>query len=283
MAVVVGLALVAALVVAALLVIGHTLPAQAPVVPSAQDDTVTVAGVRIRYRTLGVGQPPIVMLHGFAGRLEIWLPLAKALSCGAPVALDLPGFAGSSRPRMSYDLETQARYVVGFLDALGLKRVVLVGQSMGASLAAWIAAHYPDRVSRLVLFSPSGLPGSLHYSGLHGALVRPGLVNRIARFLVYLPFAQIVLRNSLARPSLSVATSYDARFQAALHLIRQPTLLVWSPGDHLVPIANAQTYLSLIPHARLLTVAADAGHGAFRSEPAATAQAVCAFLDGTGR
>lgn len=261
-----------------LLAFGRAFPATARVPLGPHDQMVTVDGVRIRFRVFGSGRPTVLMLHGFASQLESWQPLAEAWSCGTPVAMDLPGFGGSDRPPMSYDLATQSHFVIGFLDALGLDRVVLVGQSMGSSVAVWTAAHYSDRVSKLVLFAPSGLPGSLHYRGLRGALVRPGFLNRVAQFLVDMPFASVVLRNSLARQGLSVASSYDDRFTAALRRVRQPALLVWSKGDQRVPIRYAQEYLGLMPDASLLALGPEAGHGGFRFAPDSTADEVCHFV-----
>lgn len=266
-------------VLAVLMTVRSVLPAQARVRPGVGDEMVTVDGLRLRYHPFGRGEPTAVMLHGFASQLEIWQPLGRAWQCGTAIALDLPGFGGSDRPRISYDLETQSHYLLGFLDSLGLGRVALVGQSMGASLAAWTAAHHPERVSAAVLFAPSALPGSLHYDGLRGVLVRPGPLTTLARLVVDIPGAGILLRNSLARQGLSLVTSYDQRFTAALKSLDQPTLLIWSAGDPRVPFRYAKDYLRLVPHAELWELPADVGHGGFHFEADSTAKRVCSFIE----
>lgn len=271
----------------AILVIEVAMPSQAPVPAGPEDDVVELdGGVDVRYRAYGGDtghRRRILMLHGFASSLETWRRLAPRIDCGSSVALDLPGFGGSDRPEISYDLETQSRLLVCFMDALGIDRVALLGQSMGASLALWTAAHFPDRVSRLVLFSPSGLPGSLQYDGIHGALVRPGPANRVARLIVGLPGVRASLQNSLALQGLTVATSYDERFVDVVRQVEQPSLLVWSEADRRVPFRFADRYVRLLDSARLVRLPPRVAHSGPRYRPDSLASTVCRFLGGAAR
>lgn len=112
----------------------------------------SVGDVRLRYRVEGRG-PAVVLLHGFAGRLENMDRLAAALMPGSRVIrMDLRGFGESDRPHEAsrYGLNL-ANDVIALLDHLGERRADVVGFSLGAAVAAKVAARRPDRVRRLVL------------------------------------------------------------------------------------------------------------------------------------
>jgi pimeloyl-ACP methyl ester carboxylesterase len=75
------------------------------------------------------------------------------------IAVDLRGFGLSDKPRHrgAYAIDAYRADLDALLDALGLDRVTLVGQSMGGGLALRYALMRPERVHRLVLINPSGL------------------------------------------------------------------------------------------------------------------------------
>ena len=110
----------------------------------ARGNFTDVAGYRIHYYTLGPSDGPVVVLvHGLGGRSEDWGKLAPYLAkAGYRVYLpDLPGFGQSETPAdFSYSVGDDARIVVGFFDALGLKQVDLGGWSMGGWIVQLVAA-----------------------------------------------------------------------------------------------------------------------------------------------
>lgn len=271
--VLIGLGLYLAGVVA----VGLVLPSGGRRPRPERDRFVTVLGSRVAYRSEGAGAPTLVLLHGFGGTLEEWDPLVPHLP-GRVVRLDLMGFGASDRPRVGYDLETQSRYLIAFLDALEIPRATLVGRSMGASLAAWTAARSPDRIEAVVLAAPSGYPGSLTYGWPYGTLYRPGFWNRavglVARTWVY----RRLFPHSQARQAVTVSASYDERFAEALGRIRQPTLLFWSRGDGVVPFAYSAEYQARIPQAKLVEFPAQAAHHTPTFDPAEAASHIRALL-----
>src|SRR4051794_20897019 len=127
----------------------------------ARNRYTTVNGIRIHYYTLGPENGrPVVLVHGLGGRAEDWEKLAPYLrKAGYRVYLpDLPGFGQSEKPaNFSYSVTDQAKVVVGFFDAVGLKQVDLGGWSMGGWIVQLVAAKNSDRVSRLMLFDSAGL------------------------------------------------------------------------------------------------------------------------------
>ena len=101
----------------------------------------------LRFVKLGEG-PPLVLLHTLRTQLEYFRDLAPLLAKTYTVyAIDLPGFGYSSiDPSAPLDEPYFRRAVVGFLKALDLRDVTLVGESIGAVLALTAAAEVPERI-----------------------------------------------------------------------------------------------------------------------------------------
>ena len=81
---------------------------------------------------------------------------ARTSTCVAP---DMVGFGYSERPEdVEYSLETWADQTVGLMDALGIEKAHLVGNSFGGAIALRIATKHPDRVDKIVLMGSMGVP-----------------------------------------------------------------------------------------------------------------------------
>lgn len=120
---------------------------------------VNVGGTHLYYRPLGSGVQPVVLVHGFAGTGRLWHELQLALPPGyASYAVDLRG-SGRSAGTASYTLADYVADLSGFVAALGLESVVLVGYSLGGVIAASAAAELGDRVRCLILVAPAPLDG----------------------------------------------------------------------------------------------------------------------------
>ena len=96
-------------------------------------------------------------LHGLGGTKGSFLPTVAALAARFRViAVDLPGFGDSDKPiGAAYDARFFARAGIDLLDALGLDRVHVIGNSLGGRVALEIALRHPGRVGRLGLLAPS--------------------------------------------------------------------------------------------------------------------------------
>ena len=113
---------------------------------------------RLRLSALTMGQGPnMLLLHGLGATKSSFFDTAAALSRRYRVhALDLPGFGGSSKPATApYGAPYAARAVVGAMDALGIDRAHIVGNSMGGRVAIEVGLTHPDRVGGLGLLSPA--------------------------------------------------------------------------------------------------------------------------------
>jgi pimeloyl-ACP methyl ester carboxylesterase len=74
-------------------------------------------------------------------------------------AVDLWGWGYSERLKeKEYSFERYGKQTVGFMDALNIKKATLAGQSMGGGISVYVAAHYPERVDRLILVDPAVIP-----------------------------------------------------------------------------------------------------------------------------
>lgn len=103
--------------------------------------------------------PAVVLVHGLGGFAESWRHTIAALAPRATVyAVDLPGFGRSAKPRAAYRLSYFAHALHGFLNAMGLPQVSLVGHSLGGAVAVTYALTHPVRVERMALVG-SLVPG----------------------------------------------------------------------------------------------------------------------------
>jgi pimeloyl-ACP methyl ester carboxylesterase len=110
-----------------------------------------------RYRAWGGDGSPIVLVHGAAESADTWQSVAGLLAREHRVyALDLNGSGYTSR-RAPYDLDHQTRQLLAFLDAMNLRRPVLVGHSSGAATIAEAALRAPDRVGGLMFLDGDAL------------------------------------------------------------------------------------------------------------------------------
>ena len=104
---------------------------------------------------------PVVFLHGWGCSAFLFRENLPALAGAGfrPIAVDLKGHGLSDKPERDgeYTLDAMASHVLEVLDALGLRRLALVGQSMGGRIAIEVARRAPARVDRLVLVAPVGI------------------------------------------------------------------------------------------------------------------------------
>src|SRR2546430_12118012 len=117
-------------------------------------------GFTLHYVSAGRG-PAVVLLHGLGGFAESWRRTVEALAPRYTViAVDLPGFGRSAKPRARYSLGFFANALGGFLDGLGLGSASLGGHSLGGALAVAFSLTRPTQDERLALIG-AVVPGLL--------------------------------------------------------------------------------------------------------------------------
>lgn len=127
-----------------------------------EERDVVVDGVRLRVHEGGRdGAPTIVLLHCFGLTMEVWRDLLPLLEERyRVVAYDAVGHGKSARAVRRLKLRDLSRLGLGLMDALGVERAILIGNSMGGGTALHMALNAPERVSGLVLVDAVGLADS---------------------------------------------------------------------------------------------------------------------------
>lgn len=233
----------------------------------------TVGGHDVRVLRRGEGDP-VVVLHGWGGRIESMAPVINCLRPALEVvAMDLPGFGESPAPRGVWGTADYAQFVVDVLGDLGIERAHFVGHSFGAKTSLYLAATHAEVVDKLVVVGSSGLTSApsakvrakravSKVARVAGRLGRPGEKLRSA---VYDRIASQDYKDAgPMRPIMVKVVNEDIGY--LLNRIRSSTLLVWGSEDDAVPLAHARTMESMIPGSALI-VFEGAGHFAYLDEP----------------
>ncbi|MFF3014559.1 alpha/beta fold hydrolase [Streptomyces sp. NPDC057939] len=221
--------------------------------------TVTVDGVPLGYEVSGPEDgDPLLLLHALGGSAADWGPVRDALARERRVyALDLRGH-GRSGWTPEYSLELMRDDVLGFLDALALEAVDLVGHSMGGAVAVLVAQEQPWRVIRLVLEEVPDLRPREPV-----APVRPPGEPAFDRTMVQ------AVRARLDRPD-------PAWFEGLERITARTLVVAGGPNSHVPQQGPAELALR-VPDARSVTIAV--GHLVHAAAPDAFTAAVTTFLD----
>jgi 2-hydroxy-6-oxonona-2,4-dienedioate hydrolase len=240
----------------------------------------TVGGVQIHARVraaTGATGPPVVLVHGLGVSSRSLAPTAALLATDHPVfAPDLPGFGRSERPRRALDVAGLAAALCDWLDAAGLNRVILLGNSLGCQTVVELAAAHPERVQRLVLVGPTMDPACrTALNGVcrvlratpHECLSQPVLV-AIDCAVAGLPRCYRTFRHACRHP-----------LRARLRQVAAPTLVIRGAGDTVAPQHWAEEVARLLPRGRLIIVPG-AGHTVNYSAPGELVCLIRPFLAG---
>jgi pimeloyl-ACP methyl ester carboxylesterase len=215
----------------------------------------------------------VVLVHGLGGQAEDWRMLTPYLvKAGFRVYMpDLPGFGRSERPAdFSYSIHDQADAVVGFLDALGLKRVDLGGWSMGGWIVQRVASGHPERVRRLMLFDAAGIYEKPAWDTRLFTPATAGELDQLDALLMPHPpkvpgfVARDILRESsghawvINRAVATMLTGQDAT-DHLLPELKMPVLIVWGAEDRITPVSQGEKMHQLVPQSQL-EVFAGCGH-----------------------
>jgi pimeloyl-ACP methyl ester carboxylesterase len=116
-------------------------------------DEYAIAGdTTLHYVQWGEQGPPVVCVHGITANAFCFQAIADELSRDHRVfAYDLRGRGDSDKPEEGYSVPIHAAELAELINELGVERPVVIGHSLGAFIALYFAAHYPDALSKLVL------------------------------------------------------------------------------------------------------------------------------------
>lgn len=119
--------------------------------------SVKAMGLATNYHDMGSGKP-VILLHGSGPGVSAWANWGRTMPRLAEhfrvIALDLAGYGHTELdPNAQYDMPYWVAHLLAFLDALGLEKVSLVGNSFGGALATNFNLLYPDRVDRVAVMA----------------------------------------------------------------------------------------------------------------------------------
>jgi pimeloyl-ACP methyl ester carboxylesterase len=221
----------------------------------------------MRYRVAGSGKP-LLLVHGLGGSWRWWSPLFGPLSSRRQLHMvDLPSLRRFGRPRQL------GEWLGRLLDAAELEQIDVAGHSLGGLAAAELAAGQPDRIRRLVLVSPAGIPCNRSVVGRAGPLA--GALYGIRDSLPMVALDALRAGPLSLAHGIALVSSRDLRQE--LPAVRAPVLLVWGKGDYLVPHRLADEWQRALPASSLVLLSC--GHVPMLEAPGELARSMLAFLD----
>ena len=154
-------------------------PARAGSQEAASGTATSADGVPIRYDAAGKGDPALVFVHCGGCNRGFWDgQMAYFAAKHRVVALDLAGHGQSGGGRKDWTMAAFGQDVMSVVEALGLKRVVLIGHSLGGPAVLEAARHMPGRVAGLVLVD-SWVDFESEVPGRRGGEVPVGAAGRL--------------------------------------------------------------------------------------------------------
>lgn len=256
-----------------------------------------------RWAALEAGEaadaPLVVLVHGFTGSKENWLPLMRDLARTHRVlAPDLPGWGGSERlDGADYGPAAQADRLAQFLRALPEKPALLVGHSMGGQIVGLLAARHPGLVDRISLMSSAGVRYEENaFANAVLAGENPFQVTNRAELKRYLsivfqdppfvpwPASEALVRRRRAdvqfeqRVLDGIGRGPDAfALEAELSQIRASTLLLWCRDDKVIDVSAAEVFHRGLERSATV-ILAGCGHMPMMAQPQQVAGAVRDFM-----
>jgi pimeloyl-ACP methyl ester carboxylesterase len=225
------------------------------------------------------GSIPLVHVHGFAVSGRYLLPTARALADRATTLVpDLPGYGQSAAWGHALGIPSLSWALLEVLDALGLERVVLVGNSMGGPVSLEVGHSAPERVAGIVLASPAG---GMHNQPLVRALAQ--LARDVARENPRM--ARVVFPDYLRFGPMNALQLFGelVRFPSLERILRTPvpTLAVIGTLDPLMPPPwRVREIARLAPPHLTVAVIEGAAHAMNFSHPGELAHVIASWLDG---
>jgi len=262
-------------------------------------------GLNIHYEQVGSG-PALIFVHGggpgSSGLSNFSRNMAAFAGRYRVIAIDLPCYGQSTKLRITEPLwGFYAKVLAGFIDALGLGKAHLVGNSLGGAASLKTALDFPDKVDRLVLMGPGGGYSLFEKQPSDGirSLVSfyapPGpSIERMREFLNYLVYDPAGVPDELLRERLERALDPDTAEHMPLRLGQMPpieelwrerldrlpheTLIIWGREDRVNPLDQGLILMRQIPKARFL-VMPQCGHWAQWEKADEFNRTVAAFLE----
>jgi pimeloyl-ACP methyl ester carboxylesterase len=265
---------------------------------------IDVEGHSTHFIEKGAGSP-VILIHGFFYDTFMWHNNIDTLARRFKVyAIDLWGFGYSTREHLDYGYPLYARQLLGFMDALGIQKASLIGQSMGGGTILHFAQTHRDRLDKVILVDGAGLPNPLN---LMGQIANLPLVGELMFNLPGSWMRKLVLRQNFIHDPAYITDAYFeqmTRFHqikgtttVGMTILRKqffdtlqdeiraygqmdvPTLIVWGKEDRSVPVDRGEAMHRILRGSRL-EIIDHTGHCPNDEGSAVFNRLACDFLGG---
>lgn len=285
----------------------NTVPAET--LADADSQFIEVNRLNVHYKKFGSGEPVFILLHGFGASLFSWREVTAPLAeIGTVIAYDRPAFGLTERPmewegESPYSQEAQIELVIGLMDALGVEKAILVGNSAGGTISMLTALQYPERVESLILVDPAVYAGGGAPAWSRPLLKTPQM-NRVGPLFArqiqtrgpelvevawhdpgkitpdVMEGYQKPLRIENWDKALWYLTvsSRESGLAERLDELTLPILVITGDDDRIVPTEQSVRLAGELPNARLVVIP-QSGHVPHEETPAEFMQAVIQFLE----
>jgi pimeloyl-ACP methyl ester carboxylesterase len=245
---------------------------------------VSLGGHSTHYIERGAGSP-IILIHGFFYDSQMWHNNIEALATQFKVyAIDLWGFGYSTREPMDYGYPLYSGQLLDFMDALRIQKASMIGQSMGGGTIIKFAISHRDRIDKVILVDPAGMPNPLP---LMGRIANLPLIGEFMYGLQTDFMRRLALRRNFIHDPAHITDEYfenATRFhkikgtsEVMLAILRKrffdtlldeihalaetnlPTLIVWGRDDQSIPVERGRAMHMILKGSRLQIID-DAGH-----------------------
>lgn len=241
---------------------------------------ISVNGLNIEYSDRGEGDA-VVILHGWSKERAPYKPIFDVVSEGArAIAPDLPGFGGSDEPPEPWDVDKFADTICAFIEALGFKKITLMGHSYGGRVIIKLASRegLPFEISKIILVDAAGV---LPKRGLDYK-IKVGTYKMGKKIMLSSPMKKLFPRavenwqkkqgsadyaaaSPVMRGCLVKAVNED--LTPLFEKIKYEVLLIWGTLDDATPLSDALLMEKLMPDAGLVKIEG-AGHFSWLDNPA---------------
>jgi len=252
---------------------------------SFEQGYVDAQGIRTRYLHAGTkDQPALFLLHGTGGHAEAYVRNLDAHARHfSSWVIDMVGCGLTDKPSVDLEIGLYVQHLIDVMDALGIPKASISGESLGGWVAAQFALSHPDRIDRLVLNTAGGSWSNPEVMNrvktLSMAAVEDPNWDRIRTRLEFLVHDKadicddlVATRSAIyAQPGMVdamrralVLQEMDIRQRNLLGdddwaRIAAPTLVLWTSHDPTAPVAQGRRLAELIPGAKFV-VMEDCGH-----------------------
>jgi len=271
-------------------------------------------GVR-RSQNADANKPPILLIHGFGAAMDQWRDNIPALAAEHTVyAIDLLGFGASEKPPTDYSIYLWVEQVLSFWQKFVGVPMIIIGNSIGALVAAIAASHHPEIAAGVVTISlpdieafkalvpkwlqpleraVKAIVNAIFVKPLFYLFRQPWMIRFVLKGIVYCDrdrvddqLVEIIAKPARDRQAAEAFVrlnrslnqpNYSPSLTQALSQLQVPLLILWGNRDRLIPPSEGKRLVQYAPNASLVYLE-NAGHCAHDDKPERVNQEILTWL-----